>query len=126
MTLVPYYVSLAIHNIYTRASSVPGTRVMGWLRCPFSKTILQITESNHCFPQGFFKVKEPLKTSVHSTLYPDRVILLNPYNIHASKLSLHIKSKCWSCQTQDVIFPTEQLTWLLHIAGQNRKRRADL
>lgn len=30
------------------------TKVMEWLQCPFSETVLQITDNNHCFPQRFF------------------------------------------------------------------------
>lgn len=30
------------------------TKVMGWLQCPFSETVLRITENDRCFPQRFF------------------------------------------------------------------------
>lgn len=30
------------------------TKVMEWLQRPFSETVLQITDNNHCFPQRFF------------------------------------------------------------------------
>jgi len=72
---------------YDLSSSVPETRVVGWLAGPMQSPFLPMTVMEYCWPHGRFGISQRVIVLLQDALYPWLPSAFTEYQVAPSALS---------------------------------------